>query len=432
MSHEENQARALADWLEAPPGTDPPEGVDDDVLEAIYALHPERAPAPRVSVDDILAGVGEGPLAGPVPVSTDAGDPVDAPTQEGSAVAPSAAGAVPGVPEPANRPMSGFPRWLLGGGIAALAAAALVGVGLMSPRFLGGPSVEQIDGGPLARRDEAPASTAAQAPPDAPKAASAPSGAGAKERSLDIALPDELESGGDADDVIAASGSAPAAEQEPAQDAVAGSGGLGQGSAGMGGGGSADGLGTLSRSDAPAGAGEAPAREKKAEVAGADDAAGDEADAFGDGGDAVADLGEAPDARSAPEDAEVVAELRTDGDAAPAPRSSRSRSAPREAAPMARAEVASEEAPGPAPSTDDLRRRAAPPGALSDDARRAKATLDQGDPEGARDAAEARLDASTLPPAAQADLHYVIGLAWLADGRTRPAERAFQEAIRLR
>jgi tetratricopeptide (TPR) repeat protein len=55
--NEERQAELLAQWLDGPDDRGAPEGVDADVLEAIYVLRPERAPAPRVTIEDILAGV---------------------------------------------------------------------------------------------------------------------------------------------------------------------------------------------------------------------------------------------------------------------------------------------------------------------------------------------------------------------------------------
>jgi hypothetical protein len=55
--NEDRQAGLLAEWLEGPPGVAPPEDIDGDVLEAIYAMRPEMAPAPRVTLDDILAGI---------------------------------------------------------------------------------------------------------------------------------------------------------------------------------------------------------------------------------------------------------------------------------------------------------------------------------------------------------------------------------------
>lgn len=63
MSDEE--ARKLAAWLDSPPGTAPPEELDPEVLGAVYTLRPERAPAPRVGIHEILAGLERGPLATP-------------------------------------------------------------------------------------------------------------------------------------------------------------------------------------------------------------------------------------------------------------------------------------------------------------------------------------------------------------------------------
>lgn len=93
MSHDE-PSDALARWLEADPGTEPPAGLDDDVVEAIVALRPEHAPAPRVSADDILALVTEGPLAAPeggevVPFPHRAPPPTAEPEQAVDASTPS-------------------------------------------------------------------------------------------------------------------------------------------------------------------------------------------------------------------------------------------------------------------------------------------------------------------------------------------------------
>lgn len=63
---EENDAARLAAWLENP-GSDPPPDLDPEVAGVIYTLSPRRAPAPRVSLDDILSGVQEGPFAAPAP-----------------------------------------------------------------------------------------------------------------------------------------------------------------------------------------------------------------------------------------------------------------------------------------------------------------------------------------------------------------------------
>jgi len=59
----EEQAVQLARWLDEHPGSTPPDGVDPDVLETVYALRPDLAPAPSFSVDDILADITAGPFA---------------------------------------------------------------------------------------------------------------------------------------------------------------------------------------------------------------------------------------------------------------------------------------------------------------------------------------------------------------------------------
>lgn len=100
----EQQAQALADWLEAV-GTAPPDALDPDVVEAVVSLRPEHAPAPRVSVDDILAGVRAGPFASPEagPPPVDAGEPELAPVI----------------------PLWRRPVVLVGGGVAGLGALAV-------------------------------------------------------------------------------------------------------------------------------------------------------------------------------------------------------------------------------------------------------------------------------------------------------------------
>ena len=59
----EEQAQNLAEWLEQNPGSPAPEDVDPQVVEAVYVLRPDLAPAPRVTVDSILERVEEGPYA---------------------------------------------------------------------------------------------------------------------------------------------------------------------------------------------------------------------------------------------------------------------------------------------------------------------------------------------------------------------------------
>ncbi|MGB0637917.1 MAG: hypothetical protein ACPGTU_01210 [Myxococcota bacterium] len=56
-------AAALQSWIESEPGTPPPAILPIGIVEATYALRPDLAPAPRVSIDDILQSVTSGPLA---------------------------------------------------------------------------------------------------------------------------------------------------------------------------------------------------------------------------------------------------------------------------------------------------------------------------------------------------------------------------------
>jgi hypothetical protein len=75
VSDTPNNADVLARWLDQPPGTEPPADLDPDVLEGIIALRPDLAPPHRVTVEQVLARVTEGPL-------TD----VDATAQAGAAL----------------------------------------------------------------------------------------------------------------------------------------------------------------------------------------------------------------------------------------------------------------------------------------------------------------------------------------------------------
>ncbi|NOY26262.1 MAG: hypothetical protein GXP62_10360, partial [Oligoflexia bacterium] len=58
---------ALVHWLAENPGAAPPDDMDDDVVEAVFALRPDLAPPPRVALDDILGAVTAGPFAVAVP-----------------------------------------------------------------------------------------------------------------------------------------------------------------------------------------------------------------------------------------------------------------------------------------------------------------------------------------------------------------------------
>ena len=119
MMSVEQQAKALADWLASNPGAEPPEGVDSDVIEAVYSLRPDLAPAPRVSMDDILGLVTAGPLAAPATPAASS-----APVAPVDAVVSSIPEAI-STPTPANNNRR---LWAVLGGVAALAAAVLVTV----------------------------------------------------------------------------------------------------------------------------------------------------------------------------------------------------------------------------------------------------------------------------------------------------------------
>ena len=60
--NEEQDAERLARWLEDP-SSDPPPELDPEVVGAIYTLSPKHRAAPRLSIEEILAGVTEGPFA---------------------------------------------------------------------------------------------------------------------------------------------------------------------------------------------------------------------------------------------------------------------------------------------------------------------------------------------------------------------------------
>ena len=62
----ENQAATiLAEWLSQEPGSVIPDRIDGDVLETVYALRPEYAPPLRLTIDEVLEVIMEGPLLDP-------------------------------------------------------------------------------------------------------------------------------------------------------------------------------------------------------------------------------------------------------------------------------------------------------------------------------------------------------------------------------
>ncbi len=60
---EQNDIQRLVTWLEGHPGDPPPADLDPEVVEAVYMLRPDLAPAPRVKIEDIFARIETGPLA---------------------------------------------------------------------------------------------------------------------------------------------------------------------------------------------------------------------------------------------------------------------------------------------------------------------------------------------------------------------------------
>lgn len=140
------QVQALMAWLEAVPGRRPGPEVDPDVVEAVYALRPDLAPAPTLSLDDILGAVTTGPFA--AATAPPPAEPLAA-SQPATAAAPTTAPAAarprqaPPGPErrraaPATRRL---PTWLVPSlGAAAVAATALLLVVPMRGRLAEAPS----------------------------------------------------------------------------------------------------------------------------------------------------------------------------------------------------------------------------------------------------------------------------------------------------
>lgn len=190
MSTEETNARLLAEWLAAPAGTPPPEGLEDEVVAAVYAMRPDRAPAARVSMDDIFAAVTTGPFsaaASTAPSTTppEAEFPAGASgrTQGGQRRAAGPARGESGVVErpPKRRPS----RWWMAPavGLSLAAAAALMLVIPVAGHYLS-PSEGKM-------AEEAARSVAVSAAPSpaAPAAPAAPTG-GAPEAAPRVDAPD--------------------------------------------------------------------------------------------------------------------------------------------------------------------------------------------------------------------------------------------------
>jgi len=59
---EQVEIQKLVAWLEGHPGEPPPAELGGDIVEAVYVLRPDLAPAPRVQIEDIMGRIQSGPL----------------------------------------------------------------------------------------------------------------------------------------------------------------------------------------------------------------------------------------------------------------------------------------------------------------------------------------------------------------------------------
>ena len=116
--NENQEAQALARWLEEHPGEKPPPDVDPEVVEALYALRPDLAPPPNVRIEDIFAAVESGPFKTPKGREDDI-------TEEVVSLAAERAKRVPNEVAPASSAPARKTPWWSAPGMGALAAAAL-------------------------------------------------------------------------------------------------------------------------------------------------------------------------------------------------------------------------------------------------------------------------------------------------------------------
>lgn len=441
MSHDEptlperRQAEVLARWLDgAVDGI--PEELDEDVVEAVIALRPELAPPPALTPEDILAEVREGPLAVPDLEAITAETRSDG-ARQGGGVTPEVAP----LPTPANNR-----RWVgwaipLAGGLAAVAAAALLFVG--TTLTASGPTFESV-----ATLDEAAdrAPRPAPGPAPAPTAASedaaakpAPDAEAADEVRVIMGSPQKAE-----DDRMARSDSVPGGEASKALKDLDGASGLGSGGLGLsgsgrgGGGSSEEGLGIRTRglggrttsgtaSSSSSGAG---ARSTGTfgpsdiggdvlldDVAEAEERAPAAAPASASEPDAVADLDVAEIESMSSRDELVT----LSGDTARTSQPKRRRAKEKAA-----------EAPVEPVDLTTLERRARPTDPPAAETQAIVDLIDAGKARDARDSAQRLLQSGSLGALRRADLSWALGRAQQALGDTSAASRAYREAIRLR
>lgn len=190
-ANENRQAELLARWLDAPEtegwdGGPSAElsgepGLDPELLGVVYTLSPKRAPAPRLDLDALIAGVKSGPFAAPPePAQLEPARPEPVqPRPDPRRVASSAPRPVPTAPRPL------VPRRFLPAvGLAAAAALAAVlvipvatmyGVTEPNPDVLHAPMPEMASATPPPPAQPQRAVVAEAAPPgERPAASPAP------------------------------------------------------------------------------------------------------------------------------------------------------------------------------------------------------------------------------------------------------------------
>jgi HAMP domain-containing protein len=194
---QEEQATVLARWLSGPPGTPPPTELDPEVVESVYALRPDLAPAAELDLDELLGSVTTGPLA-----SAEAR--ASAPVGGGGEVVPfPSASRDDGVGDAGTRaaPSRGWARWAtvaVGGtsglGLLVAAAAVLLFVALpnQGPLDAGAPAAREVAAEPTAATAPAPTPAAEREGDAAPETITARASAGPREeatRTRDASAP---------------------------------------------------------------------------------------------------------------------------------------------------------------------------------------------------------------------------------------------------
>lgn len=434
MTPEEQQAEALARWLDGPRRSPPP-SIDPGVIEAVGCLQPDRAPPLELTADDILASVRGGPLAQPEPQVARAPSGVRGAALSGEDPAhDSPSDVAPDVSMPAaNNPLTPnrtpWLRWAIGGGTATLLAAALALLVLV-------PTLSS-DRMPLsARQDEAAApeggpgrgatssSEAREAAPVEPSELAA----GPAPKSVAIDGDREARGGGYAPSTAASRPARPAAAPSPDASAASSEGERMAAN------------GVTSRSAAPSRTAAAP----RASIEESDDAIDAVADSFPM--EEMEEVAEAEPSNAGRTDRDQAYE-QLDGalaadDAAMAPAEPEAEpeevmaasDAPRRQRRASRAEssTSAKDASAPASQAPDLEPTARPTGTPTAAAAALNTQLDAGEVQQTLSDTQEQLARPGLGTTERADLLWVRGKALRAANRPNDADQAFLEAIRLR